>query len=227
MSGLTLLAVDDERPALDDLVWLLERAPGVRRVHAVASAAEALTLLAREPVDGLFLDVRMPDVDGLQLAHALRRAERLPGVVFVSAHSDFAVSAFELRALDYLVKPVSRRRLEEAVGRLTEHAAEERVAVDLPRGGTRLIERASILLVQAHGDYVRVHADGGRFLLRATMAELEERWSPHGFARVHRGYLVNLRRAVELREQTLRLDDGRSVPVARRALAELRRRLAA
>ena len=98
-------------------------------------------------------------------------------------------------------------------------------------GGTRLLARTSILYLQAHGDYVRVAADEGRFLLRARMAELEARWSPHGFARVHRGYLVNLRRAVEVRPQlngtaVLVMADGAEVPIARRQVGELRRRLA-
>jgi DNA-binding LytR/AlgR family response regulator len=98
-------------------------------------------------------------------------------------------------------------------------------------GGTRLLARASILYLQAHGDYVRVASDDGRFLLRARMGELEARWSQHGFARVHRGYLVNLRRAVEVRPQlngtaVLVMADGAEVPIARRQVGELRRRLA-
>jgi DNA-binding LytR/AlgR family response regulator len=107
----------------------------------------------------------------------------------------------------------------------------EVVPVDnLRGGGTRLVPRASILHLQAHGDYVRVVADAGRFLLRASLAEIEQRWEPHGFVRVHRRFVVNLRRAVELRPllngtATLTLDDGSEVPVARRQVPELRRRL--
>ena len=97
--------------------------------------------------------------------------------------------------------------------------------------GTRLLARSSILYLQAHGDYVRVASDEGRYLLRARMSELEARWSGHGFARVHRGYLVNLRRAVEVRPQlngtaVLVMADGAEVPIARRQVGELRRRLA-
>lgn len=243
--GLTLLAVDDERPALEDLVRMLRASPRVGRVEGAASAAEALVMLgeAGEAYDALFLDVRMPGLDGLELARVLRRFEQPPAIVFVSAFDDAAVDAFELAALDYLVKPVSRQRLDEAIDRVrrargvASAAAEEGLDADvlpvdtLRGGGTRLLARSSILYLQAHGDYVRVASDDGRFLLRARMGDLEARWSRHGFARVHRGYLVNLRRAVEVRPQlngtaVLVMADGAEVPIARRQVGELRRRLA-
>jgi len=243
--GLALLAVDDERPALEDLVRMLRASPLVARVEAAASAAEALVALAGggEAYDGLFLDVRMPGLDGLELARVLRRFERPPAIVFVSAFDDAAVDAFELAALDYLVKPVSRRRLDDAIDRVrrargaaspagTEGLDADVLPVDTLRGGgTRLLARSSILYLQAHGDYVRVASDEGRYLLRARMADLEARWSRHGFVRVHRGYLVNLRRAVEVRPQlngtaVLVMADGTEVPIARRQVGELRRRLA-
>jgi DNA-binding LytR/AlgR family response regulator len=240
MSGLRLLAVDDEVPALEDLVRMLAASAAVERVEAAASAEEALLALSDAgAVDAVFLDVRMPGLDGLELARVLRRFERPPAVVFVSAFDDFAVDAFELAALDYLVKPVSRRRLDEAIERVTREATrpspagddDEMVPVDAPRGGgTRLLARSSILYLQAHGDYVRVASAEGRFLMRARLSELEERWEPHGFVRVHRGFVVNLRRAVEVRPRlnstaVLVMADGAEVPIARRQVGELRRKL--
>jgi DNA-binding LytR/AlgR family response regulator len=239
---LSLLAVDDERPALEDLVRMLEASPAVGEVRAAGSGHEALVTLAEERCDALFLDVRMPGLDGLELARVLRRFERPPAVVFVSAFDDFAVSAFELEALDYLVKPVTRKRLDEAIARVQRAAApagsqpaaieDDVLPVDALRGGgTRLLGRSSILVLQAHGDYVRVASDEGRFLLRARLADLEERWSRHGFLRVHRSFVVNLRRAVEVRPRlngtaVLVMADGTEVPIARRQVSELRRRLA-
>jgi two-component system, LytTR family, response regulator LytT len=237
VSGLRLLAVDDEEPALADLVRMLKASPAVAEVHAARSGDEALVALAERPLDALFLDVRMPGLDGLELARVLRRFERPPAVVFVSAFDDAAVSAFEVAALDYLVKPVSRRRLDEAIERVIrqagrpEPAEEETVAVDALRGGgTRLLARSSILYLQAHGDYVRVASDDGRFLLRARLSDFEERWAAGGFARVHRGFVVNLRRAVEVRPRlngtaVLVMADGAEVPIARRQVGELRRKL--
>jgi DNA-binding LytR/AlgR family response regulator len=241
---LALLAVDDERPALEDLVRMLRASPQVASVDGAASASEALVALGDDGAayNGLFLDVRMPGLDGLELARVLRRFERPPGIVFVSAFDDAAVDAFELAALDYLVKPVSRQRLDEAIDRVRRAAGTgapgaegldaDLLPVDTLRGGgTRLLARSSILYLQAHGDYVRVASDEGRYLLRARMAELEARWSGQGFARVHRGYLVNLRRAVEVRPRlngtaVLVMADGAEVPIARRQVGELRRRLA-
>ena len=171
----------------------------------------------------------------------LRRFEDPPAVVFVSAFDDAAVSAFELAALDYLVKPVSRKRLDEAIERVARHAApaepapagDDTLAVDALRGGgTRLLPRSSVLYLQAHGDYVRVASSEGRFLMRARLSDLEERWAAHGFVRVHRGFVVNLRRAVEVRPRlngtaVLVMADGAEVPIARRQVGDLRRKLGA
>ena len=244
MTGLCVLAVDDEGPALEDLERLLGSCEAVAEVVSARSAGEALRQLADRRFDALFLDVRMPDIDGLELAAVLDRFAAPPAVIFVSAYEDAAVRAFEVHALDYLMKPVSRRRIEEALARVVARAEEPApalagppstrdaiVAVEPTRGhGTRLLSRDSILYVQARGDHVRINADEGRFLLRATLSSLEARWSEHGFARVHRTYIVNLRRAVEVRPElggaaVIVLADGSAIPVARRQIGELRRRL--
>jgi DNA-binding LytR/AlgR family response regulator len=195
----------------------------------------------------------MPDLDGIELGRVLRRFASPPQLVFVSAYDSAAVDAFELRALDYLLKPVSRRRLEEALERVNSAvetgAAEpatqpapsraepnghgEMVAVaDVRNGTTRLVARSAILYAQSHGDFVRIVTADGRFLLRATLGDVERRWAPHGFHRVHRQYLANLAQAVELRPQLgggaeLVFTGGQSVPVARRQSADLSRRLRA
>jgi DNA-binding LytR/AlgR family response regulator len=239
MTQLAILCADDERPALEDLERLLQGSELVGEVEAVDGPAQALSALARRPFDALFLDVRMPGMDGVELARVIGRFATPPAVVFVSAYETAAVDAFELGAVDYLVKPVSRRRLDEALARVAatrSHPAateaDDVVPVPTARGGTRLIPRSSILYVQAYGDYVRIVSDEGRFLLRDALADVEERWTPFGFARVHRSYLANMRRATEVRPQlngtaVLVLEDGSEVPIARRQVGELRRRLRA
>jgi DNA-binding LytR/AlgR family response regulator len=236
--ALDVLVVDDEAPALEDLSRLLSSADGIGDVWTAADAQEALRMLAERPVEAVFLDVRMPGIDGLELARVLRRFERPPSVVFVSAYETGAVGAFELKALDYLMKPVSSRRLAEAVERvrdargLAKAPAADVVPLPTLRGGTRLVPRESILFLQADGDYVRVICDEERFLMRGRVSDLARRWRPHGFVQVHRGYDANLRRAVEVRPHlngtaTLAFPDGREIPVARRKVAALRKELVA
>ena len=236
--GLDVLVVDDEAPALADLARQLGALSGIAEVYTAAGGQEALRTLAERRFDAVFLDVRMPGIDGLELARVLKRFEAPPAVVFVSAYETGAVGAFELKALDYLMKPVSRRRLAEAIERVREarETAPPRPddVVPLPtlRGGTRLVPRESILFLQADGDYVRVICDDERFLMRGRVSDLGRRWRQHGFVQVHRGYVANLRRAVEVRPRLngtamLAFPDGREIPVARRKVAELRRELVA
>jgi DNA-binding LytR/AlgR family response regulator len=250
-ADLKILAVDDEQPQLGDLARLLRASPIVEAVECASDGHDALIKASAEPYDAIFLDVRMPDLDGLELARVLRRFATPPQLVFVTAYENAAVDAFELHALDYLLKPVARRRVEEALERVAaavsatgrsggaegeEHSPSresEVVAVHSPRSGaTRLISRSAILYVQSHGDFVRIVVDDGRYLLRNTLSEIERRWEPHGFVRVHRQYVANLPRAVELRPQfggtaELAFPDGRTIPVARRHVADLGRRLRA
>ncbi len=251
-----VLAVDDERPALEDLGRLLGDSEVVDDVVLADGGAQALRILADERFDVVFLDVRMPGIDGLELANLLSQFAQPPALVFVSAYEDGAVGAFEhdLRPLDYLMKPVSRARVEQALARAlnaeeplgrgggqraaaaiaTEQPAgmtDEIIPVEHQRGGaTRLLDRSTVLFVQAEGDYVRIHADSGRFLVRAALSDIEQRWGPFGFVRVHRSYVANLRRAAEIRPElggavTIVMADGSTVPVARRQVADLRRRL--
>jgi DNA-binding LytR/AlgR family response regulator len=242
-SGLRVLAVDDERNALEDLAWMLDASELVADVDTAGSGNEAMQKVGTTAYDAIFLDVRMPGLDGVGLGRVLRRFAHPPALVFVTAYESAAVDAFELRAADYLMKPVGRARLEEALRRVAEPAAPapeaepapthddeaDVVPVDNVRGGgTRLVPRASILYLQAHGDYVRLVTDDGRFLLRARLADIERRWEPFGFVRVHRGYIANLKRAVEVRPlfngtAVLVFADGNTVPIARRQVAELRR----
>ncbi|MBD0738846.1 DNA-binding response regulator [Streptomyces sp. CBMA29] len=233
---LQVLAVDDEPPALEDLTYLLRGDRRVGRVLTAGSSDEALRLLEDESVEAVFLDIRMPGLDGLDLVRVLGRFARPPAVVFVTAYEDFAVDAFALKACDYLLKPVGRERLAEAVRRVaaviegnTPGAApagrsDERIPVDLG-GVTRFIRREDVAYVEAQGDYVRLHAGGHAPLVRIALAVLEERWAQHGFVRIHRGYLVSLRHVEELRSDaghwTVRVAGG-ELPVSRRHSRELR-----
>ena len=243
---LSVLAVDADRLALEDLGQLLNSSPRVTETACARSASEALRLFATRQFDALFSEVWMPGFDGLELASVLNRFADPPAVAFVSANEDGAARAFELGARDYLRKPVTQRRLEEALARVSYPIDDAEDRVDTETGpslsqpvvgvhrpldeATRIISLSSILYVSAQRDYVRIVADTGRYLQRATITEIDRRWKSYGFHRVHRAYVVNLRRAREMRPQLggtarLALVDGTEIPVARRHSAELRRLL--
>lgn len=223
------LVIDDERPALDELVFLLERDPRVSSVQGCDSATEALRVLQEREVDAVFLDVQMPGLTGLDLAQVLSRFKEPPPVVFVTAHEEHAVAAFELRAVDYVLKPVRAERLGEAVRRVVEAGGSqpgEDVRIPVERGGvTRFVERSDITHVEAHGDYARLHTAEGSHLVRTPLSSLAEQWAPAGFVRIHRSVLVSLLHVQELRTDGGRctvLVDGHELTVARRHTRELR-----
>jgi DNA-binding LytR/AlgR family response regulator len=229
MTDLRVLVIDDEKPALDELVYLLEGDPRVASVRGCDSAAEALRVLQESDVDAVFLDVQMPGLTGLDLAQVLSRFKEPPPVVFVTAHEEHAVAAFELRAVDYVLKPVRAERLREAVRRVVEAGAPttgEAVRIPVERGGvTRFVDRADITHVEAEGDYARLHTADGSHLVRAPLTSLAEQWAPAGFVRIHRSVLVALPHVQELRADAGRwvvVVDGRELVVARRHTKELR-----
>jgi DNA-binding LytR/AlgR family response regulator len=247
--ALSVLAVDDEPPALEDLARILRANARVDDVETAASGPEAILKASRLNYDAIFLDVRMPELDGLELARVLRAFNRPPALVFVSAFDTSAVATFELRALDFLMKPVTAQRVDEALDRIRAsvgaadgaqaqnaeladpEASDDVIAVTNVRDrSVRLLDRASILYAMAYGDYLRIFTDSGRYLTRGTLSDVERRFGAHGFMRVHRQYLVNLRRIVEVRPlvngtASLVFETGGSVPVSRRHASAVRRRL--
>lgn len=229
-TALRVLVVDDERPALDELSYLLGRDPRVASVQTCDSATEALRVLRETEVDALFLDISMPGLTGLEMAQVLAQFRNPPPIVFVTAHEQHAVDAFDLRAVDYVLKPVRSERLTEAVRRVVEGSglpaasADEQIAVE--RGGvTRFINRSAIRYVEAQGDYARLHTADDSHLLRAPLTQLEEQWGPAGFVRIHRSLLVALAHVQEVRMHngrcTVRVGDT-DLQVSRRHTRDLR-----
>jgi len=231
MNTLRVLVVDDERPALDELAYLLAQDDRVGEVLTCDSATEGLVTLQAEDVDAVFLDIQMPGLSGIELAQVLSRFRSPPAIVFVTAHDEHAVDAFELRAVDYVLKPVRRDRLAEAVRRVVESGSEPPGGQDLElaveRGGvTRLVRRSDITHVEAQGDYARLHTADGSHLLRVPLTQLETEWAAAGFVRIHRSLLVALAHVAELRMESgrcsVRLSDGTELGVSRRQTRELR-----
>ncbi|HET6498032.1 MAG TPA: LytTR family DNA-binding domain-containing protein [Coriobacteriia bacterium] len=233
--ALKALVVDDEAPARSELRFLLGEVGGVEVVGEASNASEAFQLIRAIPYDVVFLDIDMPGVSGVQLAEAMARLEHQPAVVFVTAHSEHAVKAFEVMAVDYLVKPVEVDRLRVAIGRLTpahpEEARVERISVE-KAGRKLLLQVEDIYYVMARDDYSYLHTESERYLSTASLAHLEQRLASCGFFRIHRRYLVNLAQVREVVPMyggtlllTLKDQAGTQVPVSRRRVPALKRAL--
>lgn len=234
---LRCLVVDDEKPARDDLAWMLEREAEVSHIEQASGGADALKALSNAEVafDVVFLDMKMPDLSGLDIARMIDRFEESPAVVFVTAFDTPASDAFELGVVDYLRKPVAADRLNRAVRRVvsarqapTESTESVRIAVSGGGGSQVLLSAGEVTHLRASGDYVRVHTDDDSFLIRDTMTSLTEQWSADGFVRIHRGYSVRLSAVSEIRTSS----SGRRVlvgdeelPVSRRYSRALTERL--
>ncbi|KQY60528.1 LytR family transcriptional regulator [Aeromicrobium sp. Root495] len=204
-TGLRTLVVDDEQPARDELVFLLGRDDRIGAVDTARSGAEALRRLEAGDVDLMFLDVAMPGLSGIDIARVVAQFRHRPHIVFVTAHDNHAVDAFELGAVDYLLKPIREERLAESIRRAGQDVdpsepADETITVELA-GVTRFVQRSRVTYAEANGDYVRLHtADGAHHLIRTALSGLADDWAPAGFARVHRSIVVNLAHVRELRQ---------------------------
>ncbi len=238
---LRALVVDDEIPALEDLAWLLRQDPRVATVATADGSAAALKALDGGNIDVVFLDIKMPGLDGLDLARVLNRFRLPPRIVFVTAYEDYAVAAFDLEAVDYLLKPVRPERLADAVRRVLDArqappgstdsvpvtdppTVDETIPVELA-GVTRFVARSEVRYVEACGDYARLHTSSGSHLVRVPLTTLEDQWRAAGFVRIHRSHLVALRHVDEVRVNagrcTVRLGTEELV-VSRRHTRELR-----
>lgn len=228
-----VLVADDEQPALDELVHLLRADERIGNILTAMTGADALRQLSARAVRIAFLDIHMPGALGTELARALSALSAPPAVVFVTADDARAVEAFELRAVDYLLKPVRVERLRRAVDRALEigiagdSADHEMVPVTLG-SSVRFVRRGDIRWVQAQGDYSRLHTDEGGHLVRIPISELESQWADAGFLRIHRSSLVRTTAVTEARlsgaEPSVRI--GSTVlPVSRRLVPAVREAL--
>jgi two-component system, LytTR family, response regulator len=247
MTALRVVVADDEPLARQRLRTLLGAERDVVVVAECADGDALAQTLEHEPVDVMLLDVRMPgrDVFDVLADRAGRAPAAMPAVIFTTAYERYAVRAFELNAADYLVKPLTRERFGEALGRartrignrvaLAGHAAQ--VARDLGRRPDRLlvpergrmvpIEVAAIEWIQAEGDYARVHAGGKSYLVARSMADLEKRLDPDLFLRIHRSAIVNRDRIREVvpegsSRHTVVLADGTRLVLSRGRADRLR-----
>lgn len=225
-----VLVADDEAPALAELVRMLQRDDRVGEIVTASSGAEALRVLSERPVGIAFLDIHMPGLSGLELARSVGALAEPPAVVFVTADDARAVDAFDLRAADYVLKPVRADRLRRAVDRVLELGTsaapdDDEVLTVTVGSSVRFVRRGDVRWVQAQGDYSRLHTDDAGHLVRIPISELEQRWAGAGFVRVHRSYLVAAGAVTEARlsgaEPAVSVGEV-ALPVSRRLLPAVR-----
>ncbi|MBL7088352.1 LytTR family DNA-binding domain-containing protein [Acidovorax sp.] len=248
---MNILIVDDEALARSRLRTLLSDCSDIQRctVAEASNAAETMALLGPtggRAYDLVLLDIHMPGQDGLALAHALQALPQPPAVVFVTAHADHAVSAFELDAVDYLTKPVRRERLQQALAKVqrTSRSAGPSAVPSLPEGETLLIQDrgrterlplAEVLYFKAEQKYVTVRTTTRSYIMDGSLSELEAKFAPR-FLRIHRNALV-ARRAVRALEKHYDPEEGEGwavrlqgstelLAVSRRQVAAVREELA-
>ena len=244
MTALRVAVVDDEPPARMVLREYLEQEQDIAIVAECANGFEAVKAVAEQKPDLLILDVQMPKLDGFEV---LELVGRDTAVIFATAYDEYALKAFDVHAVDYLLKPFSRERLHEAIERARQRLAKgERSSIAAPDlsaaarpAGTRLsrivirdgadvhvvpIER--IDYIEAQDDYIAVHTGGRALLKDQTMANVETQLDPRRFVRIHRSFLLNLDRLARLEAtgkdtRSAVLRDGRELPVSRTGYARL------
>jgi two-component system LytT family response regulator len=217
---LSVLVVDDEPIARDGLKLLLGRQPQVESVSEARNGREAIALIRKQRPDLVLLDVQMPRIDGFAVVHAVG-AELMPPIIFVTAHNQYAIQAFEIAAIDYLLKPVTEERFDlafkRAVGRLRgaphEDATKQLMAMlDAIANPPRQLERFAVRSgentlfvpinevdwIEAFQNYVRLHAGPATYLLHVPMNTIEGVLDSNRFLRIHRSYIVNVRRIAQL-----------------------------
>ena len=217
---LSVLVVDDEPIARDGLKLLLGRQPQVGSVTEARNGREATALIREQKPDLVLLDVQMPRIDGFAVVHSVG-VERMPPIIFVTAHDQYAIRAFEIAAIDYLLKPVTEKRFalafQRAIDRLRgapqEDASKQLISMldaiakpprQLERFAVRSGENTSFVPVndvdwiEAFQNYVRLHAGAATYLLHVPMNTIEGVLDSNRFLRIHRSHIVNVRRIAQL-----------------------------
>ncbi|HEY4245633.1 MAG TPA: LytTR family DNA-binding domain-containing protein [Lacunisphaera sp.] len=250
MNKIRTLIVDDEPLARERLRGMLKGEPAIEMVGECGNGTDAIATIKSVALDLIFLDMQMPGCDGLQVLASVP-AEKRPAVIFATAHERFALDAFEVQAVDYLLKPFDRERLQVAVRRAQEQLRLQRAADPEPKSddapasaestaGPKKNERLTvkadgrlvflkaeeIVWVEAADNYAVLHLVSGRLMLRETMAALEARLGSVSFARVNRSAIVHLDQIKELQptlhgDYTVLLRDGTKLPLSRNLRGKL------
>ena len=232
--ALAVLIVDDEPLAREGLAMLLTRDPDVSSVHEARDGREAVAAIRDRRPDVVFLDVQMPEMDGFAVVSEVG-AENMPATVFVTAHDRYAIQAFEINAMDYLLKPVTAERFARALERVKNRVRSKpeddsqrilsllKTIASPPRylkrlavrsaGRTTFVDAEDVDWIEAAENYVQLHVGRASHLIHAAMNTIEKSLDPDAFLRIHRSIIVNVKKIKELQpalhgEYTVTLEDG-------------------
>ena len=232
---LRTLIVDDEPLAVERMQVICAKMDDLSVVGTASDGAQALRLVDALTPDLILLDMTMPEVDGLSVARELSAREERPAVVFVTAHDNYAVEAFDLDAVDYVLKPVKPERLERAIGRAlsrrTDGGRSESKWLEelwIPHRSELIrIETEEVSRIDAERDYVRLHVGDRSYLLLQTIAGLEKRLDPTKFIRIHRSTILRKEHIKGLRHDGLgvwsvEMDDGEALRIGRTYLPKVK-----
>lgn len=242
---LNVLIADDEAPARRKLVRFLEAHSDISIVAEASNGIDAVDLISMTKPQLVFLDINMPDLDGLGVAETLVRNDNPPSIVFVTAFNQYAVKAFEVNALDYLLKPYDQDRFEQALSRarksLDLKPDVEKLAATLASarkedqyvrrmlvpndGRSFFVATREMRRLESDGNNVAIHTERGTHSLRATLESIESRLDPAQFARVHRSHIVNIDEIAEIHpwfhgDYKIVMRDGTEIAWSRRYAAK-------
>ncbi|MCL2438028.1 MAG: LytTR family DNA-binding domain-containing protein [Coriobacteriia bacterium] len=247
------LVIDDELPARSELAFLLDDIDGITVVGEAGNVRDAVALIKKAPAEVIFLDINMPGITGLQLAEGLKTSHpNPPALVFVTAHSQFAVKAFDVDAIDYLVKPVETARLRSAVDKVRARLVQQKEGVQdgdagaqaeladqtdttkimVSKGGKKLfIPIKDVCYIMAKDDYSYIFTADDRFLSTKTLVKIESQFEDTNIFRIHRRYLINLSQVTSVNSikggaLTLTVEGAEEeLPVSRRRVPALKQAL--
>ena len=249
MSKLRTIIVDDEPLAVERLQILCASEPAIDLVGTASDGAAALRPAQSLTPDLILLDIGMPKMDGISVARAVAMMERKPAIIFVTAYDNFAVEAFDLDVVDYMLKPVSAERLARAIARAVAGIAEQDAVEVAPTGESDMVDtgngfatefwvshRSELIRVaasdidriEAERDYMRLHTGGRSYLLHQTISTLEQRLDPSKFQRIHRSHIIRRDLVTGLRHEGggvwhAILQGDQSMRIGRKYLADVKK----
>ncbi len=226
-SVLSALIVDDEKPARERLERLIAPIEAIETLGQAANAQEAMQFIEQSAPDLAFLDISMPEINGIQLAEWIQQHYPTVKIIFTTAYDEYALEAFEVNATDYLLKPIRRERLFKAVKKLFPKAASSQYYVIKDGSCTHKISIEDIVFLHADQKYTEVHLKDNIYLSSDSLKEFEQSY-PQSFLRIHRSTLINpdFLEGIEQQQQSLHVllkDTDRSPEVSRRHQAEIKK----